>query len=396
MADQDIYFDNNATTPTLVSVRLAMIQALEELCGNASSAHSAGARSRNAIQEARRRVARLMNADEDGICFTSGGTEANNLALLSVLARPEPRRVITTEIEHSSVLRACDYLQARGVEVVYLTPDPRGQIGLDDLAQAISSARATLVSVQWVNNETGVIQPMTEISELCKEHGVPLHSDAAQAAGKVEINVERLPIDLVTLTAHKIHGPQGVGALWARRRDFVTPSSYGGPQEDHLRAGTENLAGIVGFGVAAAHRIERQTQVENTVRQLRDHFEAVLKSRIDGIKINGCLQDRVANSTNVRFPGVDGQALVAQLDGRGIYCSQSSACTNHRPEPSYVLRAMGLSEAQAFESVRFSFSELNTQDEINRAVDHIAETVGKLRALTGYSDQTVSAVGAVS
>ena len=375
----EIYLDNNATTPTLPQVREAMMEALEVGYGNASSAHSAGDRSRKILRDAREKVAGVIGAIPELVCFTSGGTEANNLALLSVLSAPGCQRVVTTTIEHSSVLKTCEFLEASGAEVVYLKPNPEGLIDPNQVFNALRESPTALVSVQWVNNETGVIQQVDTIAEICRDRSTIFHTDAAQAVGKIPIEVEDLPIDLLSMTAHKLHGPQGVGALYIRDRRFIRQIIHGGPQESNLRAGTENLVGIVGFGAAAEHRTRGMERALRKMSRLRDSFENGLFKSVADVVINGDPDSRVCNSSNLRFPGADGQALVAQLDAGGIRCSQSSACTNQRPEPSYVLREMGLSEKEAYESVRFSFSELNSDVEVEKAVHDIAENVAKLR-----------------
>ena len=377
--NNEIYLDNNATTPTLPKVREAMVEALEVGYGNASSAHSAGDRSRKILRDAREKVAGIIGAIPDHICFLSGGTEANNLALLSVLSAPGCQRVVTTTIEHASVLKTCEFLEASGAEVVYLKPNPEGLIDPNQVFNALRESPTALVSVQWVNNETGVIQQVDSIAEICKPYPVIFHSDAAQAVGKIPIEVEDLPIDLLSMTAHKLHGPQGVGALYIRDRRYVRQIIHGGPQESNLRAGTENLAGIVGFGVAAEHRTRKMERALRKMSSLRNSFENDLFESVAGVVINGDPDNRVCNSSNLRFPGVYGQALVARLDAGGIRCSQSSACTNQQPEPSYVLREMGLSEEEAYESVRFSFSELNNEIEVETAVRAISEEVAKLQ-----------------
>ncbi|MCH8135316.1 MAG: aminotransferase class V-fold PLP-dependent enzyme, partial [Proteobacteria bacterium] len=238
-----------------------------------------------------------------------------------------------------------------------------------------------LVSIQWVNSETGVINPVEEIGQLCRDAGVLFHTDAAQAVGKLEIDVHDLPIDFLTFTAHKFHGPTGIGILYAMNRNKVAPLIHGGDQEGGLRAGTENLAGIVGTGVAAEIRRKRLTEIQSSLREIRELFENSLIDAFPWIEINGGGQKRVCNTSNMHFCGIDGQALVAQLDVIGIQCSQSSACTNLRPEPSYVLRAMGLTEEEAYASVRFSFGEQNTADEIQAAVVDMTPVIQRLRTI---------------
>lgn len=379
----EIYLDNNATTRPLPEVRHAMLEVLAGGFGNPSSVHGAGERARACLRHAREATAALIGADPEQVVFTSGGTEANNLALLSGFDPDHgPIRLVTTSVEHSSVLETLRLLKHRGVDVVYLPVDASGLLDLDHLDAAITPGYS-FVSVQWVNNETGVIQPIRKIARLCQERDVPFHTDAAQAAGKVQIDLSDLPVDFLSLTGHKLHAPVGVGALYCRAPGKLRPQSYGGPQERGLRAGTENLPGIVGLAAAVELRRRRFDHVVGKMAALRDSFEQTLLERLPGIKVNGSREHRVSNTTNLRFSGVDGQALVARLDQAGLRCSQSSACTNRRPEPSYVLKAMGLSEDEAYESVRFSVSEETTEEEIARAVEVIVELHQRLSAILG-------------
>ena len=380
MTHREIYFDNNATTKPLPEVRKAMLEVLSEGFGNPSSAHTAGERAREQITQAREAIASLVGGDPSEIYFTSGGTEANNMILASVLRKgASAKRIVTTEVEHSSVLKMCEYLDECGVEIDYLPVDREGRLLLEDLEKAVTP-QTSLVSVQWVNNETGVVQPIGEIAHLCRKRKVPFHTDAAQAVGKMEIDVTKLNIDFLSLTGHKFHSPQGVGALFARNHRWVQPMFRGGSQEMEVRAGTENVSGIVGMGKAASLRSEGFPRVYSQLCGFRDRFESLILERIPGTSVNGNQTNRICNTTNILFRDVDGQALIAQLDQIGIRCSQSSACTNHRPEPSYVLRAMGLSEEEAYSSVRFSFSEMNCLEEVEWAVIQIIKICEKLRA----------------
>jgi cysteine desulfurase len=378
-----IYLDNSATTPPKASVIAAMESAMTTFFGNPSSAHSRGDVARQVVELGRQAVARLVGVDEETVFFTSGATEANNIAILScTTVAPIRGRIVTTTVEHSSVLKTCDWLESQGIEVIRLRVDSNGVLDLRELTEALVSP-ANLLSVQWVNSETGVIQPIEEIAEIAHARGVPVHVDAAQAIGKLSIRAADLPIDYMSITAHKIHGPQGVGALYVRPGRSVHRLLHGGPQEGGKRAGTENVPGIAGFTQAADERRESYEKVASHVRELRDSFEERLRTTLPDVRVNGAAAARVAGSTNLLFAGVDGQALVARLDREGIYCSQSSACTNHRPEPSYVLRAMGLSEAAAYSSVRFSFSELNTLQEARDAAAVVVNTVNVLRRFEG-------------
>jgi len=378
---REVYLDNNATTRPLSEVREAMMRVLGEDFGNPSSAHSAGDRVREAMVAAREAVAKLVGAEADQIVFMGSGTEANNTVFYSVVQRaPTGKRVriVTTTVEHSSIVKMNDYLSARGVEVVSVPVDRCGQLVWEALDEAVTPD-TDLVSVQWVNNETGAILPIERVARLCQYRGVLFHTDAAQAVGKLLVSVTELPVDFLTFTAHKFHGPQGVGALYVRSSKGLLPLLWGGPQEGGLRPGTENVPGIIGMGTAAQLRLDRFKDVKGLMASLRDHFEQSVIERVLDVEINGDPDMRVCNTTNLLFRDVDGQALVARLDQEGIRCSQSSACTNQRPVPSYVLLAMGLSESEAYASIRFSFSEFNTVEDVDDAVAHLARLCEQLR-----------------
>ncbi|MFZ2418392.1 MAG: cysteine desulfurase family protein [Smithellaceae bacterium] len=369
-----VYLDNNATTRPFKEVRMAMLEALEFSYGNASSAHSLGHRSRNNITAARDSLAKLIGAHPEQIIFTSGGTEANNQVILSVAsAVQKSMHIITSTVEHSSILNTCKHLQeTKGAQVTYLQVDSNGIIDIEEFKRAFNE-QTSLVSIQWINNETGVIQNIKSIGLICRDQGVTFHTDAAQAVGKIPMDVSSLPIDFVTCTAHKIHGPQGVGAIYAKDPTRLKHLLFGGPQELELRSGTENLIGIVGFGVAASMRNKNLTENISYMCQIRNLLEGNIKKAIPLIKINGGNAERVCNTSNILFPDIEGFSLVAQLDRLGIQCSQSSACTNQRPEPSYVLRAMGLTEDEAFASIRFCVSSETMENEIEKAVECIIQ-----------------------
>jgi len=378
----NVYLDNNATTFPLPEVKKALLEAAAEDLGNPSSAHEAGARSRARICRAREDVAALFGVAEDELVFTSGATEANSTVLRSLSGAEKVQRVVTTQVEHSSILRTCEFLETRRVEVVFLPVDDRGLIRLTNLAEAMDG-HTVLVSIQWVNNETGVIQPVEAIGSICHERNVPFHTDAAQAGGKVPMELRDLPIDCASFAGHKLHAPQGVGVLWYRDMRHLRPLLHGGSQENSHRAGTENILGIIGFGAAARARHLRFSEIAESVKALRDEFEARVLADVPQTKVNGATDQRVWNCTNILFEGVDGTALVARLDQEGICCSQGSACTSMRPGPSYVLRAMGLSEKEAYASVRFSFSELNSRDDIGLTVEALKKLCSQIRTLMG-------------
>ncbi len=378
----EVYLDNNATTRVLPEVQAAMLDCLDADYGNPSSAHTLGRRASVRIEAARDHVASLLGCSTpENIIFTSGGTEANNTVLTGVARGSKRRRkLVVSSVEHSSIIQTCHHLRAEEEAVIEWVPvNSSGQIDLERLESSIDEQTAA-VSVQWVNNETGVIQDVQNIGQICREKDVPFHCDAAQALGKLPIEIDNFPIDFLTLSAHKIHGPKGVGAIYARGLKSVEPLIFGGDQENRLRAGTENVPGIVGFGEAARLRQLRLFPVLEHMSTLRDQFESGLTNLGRLFRINGHSSKRIVNTSNVTFIEVEGFALIAQLESEGIFCSQSSACTNHRPEPSYVLTEMGLSEDEGFSSIRFCFSELNTQEEIDIAIQAIQRSLSRLAA----------------
>lgn len=346
---------------------------------NPSSAHSAGERARRELLAARTAVAELIGAMPEQVIFTSSGTEANNAVLCHGAVDGS---ILTTTIEHSSVLATAEWLESRGTRVYWIDPDSNGNIspeGVDEkLDQALQDGPVGLVSIQWVNNETGVIQPIEVISEACKARGISFHTDAAQAVGKIDVDVGILPIDFLTFTGHKFHAPTGTGVVYAK--STMRPWMHGGDQELGLRAGTENLIGIVGLGVAAAIRHQDLVKVSRALTALRDEFERTIMAKHPWIKVNGNTL-RVGNTSNLQFGNIDGQALLAQLDSQGICVSQSSACTNQRPTPSHVLTAMGRSEAEAYASIRFSLGQTNTHMEVNETIVKLSGVLDRLAAL---------------
>ena len=386
MEPSEIYLDNNATTQPLPEVRAAVLNAMGGTFGNPSSSHAAGDRAREQLRNARSSMASLLGCQPDSIIFTSGATEANNTVIRSFSG--PGKRIVSTAVEHSSVLAALERTEPEGTEVVLLPVDRSGIVDPEDLREAVAG-EAALISIQWVNSETGVVQPVEEFGRICSEAGVPFHTDAAQAAGKLPVNLRELPVDFASIAGHKFHAPPGTGALYLRGSAEVRSLLDGGDQESGLRAGTENVPGIAGMGCAAGKRAASLTETITKLGRLRDLFESEIMDRCAGVSVNGGSAGsatRVCNTTNLLFDGVDGQALVAQLDQRGIRCSQSSACTNHRPEPSHVLRAMGLSEEEAYASVRFSMSVLNSEEEVAAAAAAVAEVVARIRAFSDWSD----------
>ncbi|MFH1279768.1 MAG: cysteine desulfurase family protein [Candidatus Eisenbacteria bacterium] len=374
-----IDLDNNATTPIEPEVRAAMVVAMRDLPGNPSSLHSVGRRARDAVECARESVARLVRARAEEIVFTSGGTEANNLALVGTLSRPGGR-LVTSSIEHPSVLVSSSFLESRGVVVSRVDPDPTGVIRSGDMIAALVEG-AGLVSLMTANNETGALQPVREVAVEARKRGVPVHTDAVQAIGKIPIDAEDLGADLLTLSAHKIGGPKGIGALWARRGVFPSPIVHGGGQERGNRSGTENVIGIVGFGKAAELAAVRVKDYGQTVSRLRDLLEAgIVKGGVGGVAI-GAESPRVPNTTDIAFEGIEGGALVQLLDLKGIAASTGSACEAGSEEYSHVLRAMAIPEELARGAIRFSLSFHTVESEIAEAIGRVIEAVEEIRGL---------------
>jgi cysteine desulfurase len=377
----EVYFDNNATTHLTHEVRDAMCAAVNERFGNPSSEHRSGEKSRRAIALARNAVAELLHTPTENVVFGSGVTELNNWVISSVLGQSKNKHFIVSDVEHSSVLEAAMAAEYRGARLTRIPVDQDGLVDLAALETAMKSP-TSLVSIQWVNNETGVIQPVSEIARICAIADVPFHCDAAQAAGKLDLDLSSLKVDFVTVSAHKMHGPTGVGAIVISDRRKISSLLFGGSQEFGLRAGTENIIGIIGFGAAAATRSKMLSRAVERMTAVRDAFESKVTASVPGVQINGSRIHRVCNTTNLMFPNLDGAALVAILDRKGVRCSQTSACTSSRPEPSHVLMAMGLNEDEAFSSVRFSFSGQNNLAEVDLAVSTLLSALERLNGHT--------------
>ena len=372
-----IYLDHNATTPLDPRVLDAMMPFLTDRFGNAASRHHPlGCDAATAVETARDQVASTIGADPREIIWTSGATESNNLALQGVLGSPvyKKRHVVTVATEHRAVLDTCEVLALRDVDVTYLSVDAAGRIDLDRLAAAITR-ETLLVSVMHGNNETGVVHPIAQIGALCRERGVLFHTDATQSFAKTPIDVNAMRIDLLSASAHKIHGPKGVGVLYVRRRDprvRCQPLLHGGGHERGLRSGTLNVPGVVGMGVAAT------LPFDEGIGTLRDRLEQALVSRLDDVEVNGHGATRLATTTNLSFAGVDGARLMKRMPDLAV--SSSSACTSALLQPSYVLGAMGCDEARARGSVRFSLGRFTTEEEVDIAVDTVVAAVTALRA----------------
>ncbi len=380
------YFDYNATTPVDPKVLSAMLPFLSGEFGNASSIHREGQHARSAVETSREAVASLIGAQPGEIVFTSGGTEADNLAIFGSISalgpdKASPPHVITSSIEHPAVLNTCEELQLRGVGVTFLKVGREGIVDPDDVREAIRPSTA-LISIMHVNNELGTIQPIEEIARIAAEAGVEFHTDAVQAAGKLRIDVDELGVDLLSLSAHKIHGPKGVGALYIREGTPLHHTTFGGHHERDRRPGTENVPGIVGFGKAAKLASARMPADADQVWHLRDRFEEGLLSRVPFCQVNGHRDLRVNNTSNVKFSFVEGESLVIALDLRGISCSTGAACSSGAVEPSHVLTAIGLSPQDARSCLRFSFGRETSDPEIDSALEIIPAVVNRLRELS--------------
>jgi cysteine desulfurase len=370
--------DANATTPLLPEVLEAMRPFLLERFGNASSIHQEGQHARAAVEQARASVARLLGCRPAEIVFTGGGTESDNLAVFGSVRAGD--HVITSTVEHHAVLHAVEKLGERGAEVEFLPVDGQGVVAAEDVRRALRP-NTRLISVMMANNETGVLQPVEEIGRIAGEAGVRFHVDAVQAAGKLGINVDSIGCHLLSISGHKMHGPQGTGALFVRRGTRLEPLSAGGAHERQRRAGTENVAGIVGLGEAAECAMRNGTP--ERMRGLRDRLELGLLQHADGV--NGAGAPRVANTANVWFDGIDGEALVIALDLKGLAVSSGAACSSGANEPSHVLQAMGLSPDRARSSLRFSLHRQTTEEEVDRAIELVSSQVARLRELSAVT-----------
>ena len=385
MRHSRIYLDHSATTPADPRVIRAMLPYLAEMAGNPSSVHSFGQEARAAVDRARREVASLIGARANEIIFVSGGTEANNLAIKGVCetSKDQPRQIITSQIEHPSVRGVVDSLEKQGWRVTRLPVYDDGLVRVADVMAALTN-ETVLISIMLANNEIGTIQPIRELCTLVRQHseGVLIHTDAVQAAGRIPLDVNEIGCDLLSLSAHKLYAPKGVGALFVRRGVRLASQSIGGHQERERRAGTENVPGIVAFGEAA--RLARLELIDraNHDRSLRDRFEAAVEKQIQDVVINGNPERRLGNLSNVSFRFIEGEGLLINLDIQGIAVSTGSACSSGTLEPSPVIRALGRSDELARGSLRFSFGKDNTEEDVDYTVVVLAQCVERLRELT--------------
>lgn len=392
MVDNEIvYLDNNATTPLDPAVVEEMLPFLTKYYGNPSSGYAFAARARKAVDLARERLAAILGCAPSEIVFTSGGTEANNAVIHSTLqlephgkfATARTRRgghVVTSAVEHNAVLRPCQDLEKHGCRVTFLRVDRYGNVDLAELEAAIRP-ETDLVSMMWANNETGVLFPVPKIAEICRRKGVLFHTDAVQAVGKIPIRLRETAINFLSLSAHKFHGPKGVGALYVNGRTRFSSLIAGGSQENGRRGGTENVAGIVGLGKAAELALKYLTEARN-ICLVRDRFEKAILESVSGASVNGAGALRIANTSSLSFEGIESSAALLLLDRHGICCSAGSACRTGSHEASHVLRAMNPTGDGARRSLRFSFGRFNTEAEIDRAIEIVPRVIGKLRATT--------------
>jgi cysteine desulfurase len=386
------YLDYNSTTPVAPEVLAAMLPFLAENFGNASSIHSPGQSARGAVNRARESVAALLGAKSGEIVFTSGGTEADNLGIFGVVAAASgaKKHVITSAVEHHAVLNSCQELQRQGTDVTFVPVGSNGIVDPEDVRRALRP-ETVLISVMYANNELGTIQPVEEVGRIAAEADVYFHCDAVQAAGKLPLDVNRIAADLLSISAHKIYGPKGVGALYVRAGTALVPQFHGGHHERDRRPGTENVPGIVGLGRAAELARLNITGESKRVAELRDRLEQSLLASIPSIRVNGETSRRVANTSNLAFSGAGGEALVIALDLQGIACSTGAACSSGAIEPSHVLLAIGLSSDDARSSLRFSLGRHTTADEIEYAASVIPAAVERLRSLSPHAVSTVAA-----
>jgi len=385
-----IYLDNNATTQLDPAVIEEMLPFLTKYYGNPSSGYSFAATARKAINLARERLAVLLGCEPVEIVFTSGGTESNNAAINSALQfEPRGKRVVTSAVEHSAVLRPCQDLAKRGYDVTFLGVDGHGNLDVAELETAIRPGTA-LVSIMWANNETGVIFPVEKIAEICRQKGVLFHTDAVQAAGKMPMRLHDTAINFLSLSAHKFHGPKGVGALYVSRQTRFSPLIAGGGQENERRGGTENVASIVGLGKAADLALEYLGEGKCNIRSMRDRFEKSMLEAVSGASINGAGAARLPNTSSLSFEGIESPSALLLLDRQGICCSAGSACRTGSQEASHVLRAMNPSSDGARRSLRFSLGRFNSDAQIDRAIEVVPKVIEKLRRLSPAREPIVA------
>ena len=374
-----IYLDHSATTRVNDEVAQTMLKVMTEDFGNPSSVHGFGRVGKRLLDESRHSIAEMLNCDPMEIYFTSGGTEADNLALLGTVNQGE--HLVTTQIEHHAVLYTAEYLEKNDRDVTYLKPDKYGMI-LPEMVEEAITDNTRLVSVMHVNNEVGTINPIDEIAGIIKSNGKLFHIDAVQSFGKLPIDLRKLPVDLLSISGHKIYGPKGIGALFVRKGTIIAPRTFGGHHEMGLRAGTENLSGIAGFAKAAEICGKRMSEDERSIRLLRDKLWHEIKLRFPDVVLNGHPTDRLYSLCNVSFTGIEGETMLMSLDLEGIAVSTGSACSSGSTSPSHVLTAMDLDEERAYSSIRFSLGRENTEAEIDHTIETVSGIVKRIKDMS--------------
>ena len=388
-----VYVDNNATTKVAPEVLEAMLPYFSELYGNPSSMHFFGGQVEKKVNGAREKVADLLGAESSEIVFTSCGTESDNAAIFGTLdAYPEKRHFITSRVEHPAINNLCAYLSRKGYRVTELSVNREGQLDLDELKESITD-ETTLVTIMYANNETGVIFPIEEIGEIVKARGIPFHTDAVQAAGKIPLNMKKSTIDMLSISGHKLHAPKGIGVLYIRKGTKFSPFLIGGHQEKGRRGGTENVPYIIGLG-EACELAKKHLDEENTrVRALRDYLEKKLLEKIPNTLVNGDRVNRLPNTSSASFEYVEGESILLLLSDLGICASSGSACTSGSLEPSHVLRAMGIPFTAAHGSIRFSLSIYNTKEEMDYIIEHLPPIIQRLRDISPFWKDYLKAQG---
>jgi cysteine desulfurase len=379
-----VYMDNNATTKVDPQVVEEMIPYFMESYGNPSSMHLLGGQAGIKLKEAKAKVADLIGAQPEEIIFTSCGTESDNTAIWAALkSNPDKKHIVTTRVEHPAIKNLAEYLAKNGYRVTFVPVDRKGRLDMDFFYDSLTDETA-VVSVMWANNESGVIFPIEEIAPVLRDRGIVFHTDAVQAVGKLPVNMEKVEVDMLSLSGHKLHAPKGVGALYVRKKTKFSPFLIGGHQEKGRRGGTENVASIIGLGKAAELALKRQEEVNTRVRSLRDRLEKELLQRIPNSMVNGDQEMRLPNTTSIAFEYVEGEAILLMMNELGICASSGSACTSGSLEPSHVLRAMGVPFTAAHGSIRFSLSTYNTDKEVDFIIAKLPTIINRLREMSPF------------
>jgi len=379
-----VYLDNNATTQVAPEVLEAMVPYFSEFYGNPSSMHSFGGQVARKIREAREQVASLIGAHPDEIIFTSCGTESDNAAIRSALYTvPEKRHIVTSRVEHPAIRALCAHLAGQGYRITELGVDKDGCLDMDQYDKSLTPDTA-VVSLMWANNETGVLFPVEEAARMARERSILFHTDAVQATGKIPINMKQNPIDMLSISGHKLHAPKGIGILYVRKGTKFSPFMIGGHQERERRGGTENTPSIIGLGKACELALKNLERENSFVKQLRDRLEAALLATIPHSRVNGSTLHRLPNTTNISFEFVEGEGILLMMDQYGICASSGSACTSGSLQPSHVLRAMGVPFTMAHGSIRFSLSIYNTEEEIDFVIQKLPPIIERLRSMSPY------------